>query len=299
MRYVMNESAHTTVTGGSLAPPGAQAYDIRAAMREGIPVPVACGRHSAASDEACLMELASLFASEPWSDHPASVHPVLAAVARAINDRVSDGARELLSPLVPQMTGTADVGPDGHSRPERCARLVLQCTGMALEASPFMAAEMESARLTALSVLSRPGAAAPAETEPTDARKNGTAVRRHAAALLDRLGLLNWLYASQAAIQAAQAVSIIAGAATGPAAQRDVQLCRLLRACTALCAGDAAVPHPARQAGDSPRSYQAAAVGGEMQQHGRGQTARTCPPYPVTRMLRPIGRGGLPAGRGR
>ena len=218
------------------------------------------------------MELASLFASEPWSDHPSSVHPVLAAVARAINDRVGDGARELLSPLVPQMTGTADVGPDGHTRPERCARLVLLCTRKALEASPFMAAEMESARLTALSVLSRPGAAVPA-----DAGESGTAVRRHAAALLDRLGLLNWLYASQAAIQAAQAVSIIAGAATGPAAQRDAQLCQLLRACTALCAGDAAVPHPAVQAGGSPRSYQAAAVGGEMQQHGRGQAARTCP----------------------
>jgi hypothetical protein len=216
-------------------------------MREGIPVPVASGRHSAAGDEACLMELASLFTSEPWSDHPASVHPVLAAVARAINDRVSDGARELLSPLVPQMTGTADVGPDGHTRPERCARLVLLCTRKALEVSSFMAAEMESARLTALSVLSRPGAAA-----PTDAGESGTAVRRHAAALLDRLSLLNRLYASQAAIHAAQAVSIIAGAATGPAAQRDAQLCQLLHACTALCAGDAAVPHPARQAGDSP-----------------------------------------------
>lgn len=222
------------------------------------------------------MELASIFASGPWSDHPASVHPVLAAVARVINDRVSDGARELLSPLVPQMTGTADVGPDGHTRPERCARLVLLCTRKALEASPFMAAEMESARLTALSVLSRPGAAAPAAA-PTDAGESGTAVRRHAAALLDRLGLLSWLYASQAAVQAAQAVSVIAGAATGPAAQRDAQLCQLLRACTALCAGDAAVPHPAGQAGDSPRSYQTTAVGGEMQQHGRGQTARTYP----------------------
>jgi hypothetical protein len=205
-----------------------------AAISHGIPVPVARGRHPAPGDEACLMELAAALTGEPWTDHPASVHPVLAAVARAVNDRVSDGARECLSPLVQLMTGTAGTGTGGRECPDRCARLVLLCAEKALELSPFMGAEMESARRTAFSVLSRP-----AGTGPVPAGQSGTAARRLAAALLDRLGLLPRMYTRHAAAQVTQAVSVIAGASAG---QRDAHLCRLLRACTALCAADPAAP---------------------------------------------------------
>jgi hypothetical protein len=166
------------------------------------------------------------------------------------------------------MVGTADAGPDGRPRPERCARLVLLCTRTALRLSPFMAAEMESARLTALSVLSRhataPAARAPsagitkggaAGTTKGEARMDGTAARRRTAALLDRLGLLSRGYPHQAAVQAAQAVSIIAGA--GPAAtrqataRRDAQLRELLWACTALCEAKVEIPPPPAPAGDA------------------------------------------------
>lgn len=79
------------------------------------------------------------------------------------------------------------------------------------------------------------GAPAPGE--------GGTAVRRRTAAALDRLGPLTRIYPRQAAVEAAQAVSVIAGAgaaATSQAAtQRDERLCELLRACTALCADEA------------------------------------------------------------
>ncbi len=74
------------------------------------------GPHRSVSDGACLMELASLLAGEPWSDHPASVHPVLGAVARAVNDRVSDTSRSRLAPLAPLtplMVGTAVLPPCG------------------------------------------------------------------------------------------------------------------------------------------------------------------------------------------
>jgi hypothetical protein len=218
--------------------PAAVSPEILVAIAAGLPVPVAPGRHPGPGDEACIMELASALAREPWSDHPACVHPVLAAVARAVNDRVGDAAREWLAPLVPRMIGTADAGPDGRPRPERCAELVLLCARTALRLSPFMAAEMESARLTGLSVLSRHDG------------NNGTAVRRRATALLDRLGLLSRVYPRQAAVEAAQAVSVIAGA--GPAvirqaaARRDAQLGELLRACTALCADDVPAPAPRR-----------------------------------------------------
>lgn len=196
------------------------------------------------------MELASLLAREPWSDHPASVHPVLAAVARAVNDWVSDEARNGLAALVPQMISTADAGPDGCARPERCARLVLLCAGRALQVSSFMAAEMESAQLTALSVLARHTVAPAGGRGHGGPRRDGTAVRRRTAALLDRAGLLSRLYPPQAAGEAAQAVSVIAGAspATGgraAAAQPDTELCDLLRACSALCQAEV----PARHAG--------------------------------------------------
>ena len=47
------------------------------------------------------MELASLLAGEPWSDHPACTHPLLAAVARHVNDHTSDGGRQRLTELIP------------------------------------------------------------------------------------------------------------------------------------------------------------------------------------------------------
>jgi len=226
------------------------------AVRAGLPVPVAPGRHRLAGDEACLMELASALAHEPWGDHPAGVHPVLAAVARAVNDRVSDGTRARLAALVPSMAGTADAGPDGYPRPELCARLVLLCARTALAVSPFLAAEMNSAALTALSVLARregppahqqgpaahqqgpaahqQGPAAhqqgpAAHREGPAIRAEGSAVRRAAASLLDRRGLLGRVYGRHAAGQAAQAVSVIAGAAG------EARLAGLLRDCVDLC----------------------------------------------------------------
>ncbi len=44
------------------------------------------------------MEAASWLAGEPWTDHPRSVHPVIAGVARAADDSVSDAERTGLWP---------------------------------------------------------------------------------------------------------------------------------------------------------------------------------------------------------
>jgi hypothetical protein len=84
------------------------------------------GRHKAAGHEACVMELVSFLNEEEWSDHPHCVQPVLAAAARAVNDRVSDQGRQRLVDLAPRLAGTAKadwlVG----------ARLVVLCTEAAL-----------------------------------------------------------------------------------------------------------------------------------------------------------------------
>ncbi|WP_390226852.1 hypothetical protein [Gryllotalpicola reticulitermitis] len=51
------------------------------------------------------MEFASFLAGERWSDHPACTDPVLAALARAVNDLVSDARRQELLGDVPRVIG--------------------------------------------------------------------------------------------------------------------------------------------------------------------------------------------------
>ncbi len=51
------------------------------------------------------MEYASYLAGERWSDRPACTHPALAALARLINDLISDDARSGLATLVPSVVG--------------------------------------------------------------------------------------------------------------------------------------------------------------------------------------------------
>src|SRR5262245_44452351 len=113
---------------------------------------LAKGRHKTAGHEACVMELVSLLNQEEWSDHPRCVQPVLAAVARAVNDRVSDQGRERLVELAPRLAGTAKA--DWLAG----ARLVARCAEAALE-SPGMShedwQELTGARRTARYLLSR------------------------------------------------------------------------------------------------------------------------------------------------
>ena len=88
------------------------------------------------------MELASYLAGERWSDHPACTHPLLAAVARDVNDYTSDAGRARLAGLIPSVIGLA--GEDLHID----ARIALHCTRTAL---PVVAAERQ--QVMAVSVL--------------------------------------------------------------------------------------------------------------------------------------------------
>ena len=51
------------------------------------------------------MEFASYLAGERWSDHPSCTHPLLAHLARLINDYTSDAERSRLIELVPSVVG--------------------------------------------------------------------------------------------------------------------------------------------------------------------------------------------------
>src|ERR671925_574081 len=100
------------------------------------------GKHRNPRKGACFMEFASVLAGERWSDHPACTHPLLAAVARHVNDFTSDDGRSRLAPLIPAVIGLT--GDDLHID----ARIALRSATMAL---PVVAAERQ--RVMAVSVL--------------------------------------------------------------------------------------------------------------------------------------------------
>jgi hypothetical protein len=56
------------------------------------------------------MEFASFMAGEPWSDHPTCTHPLLASLAREVNDRLSHDGRTRIVALIPDVIGV--VGDD-------------------------------------------------------------------------------------------------------------------------------------------------------------------------------------------
>jgi hypothetical protein len=63
------------------------------------------GKHRTPRSGGCFMEFASYLAGETWSDHPACTHPVLASLARMVNDCSSDDARSRLALLIPSVIG--------------------------------------------------------------------------------------------------------------------------------------------------------------------------------------------------
>jgi hypothetical protein len=69
------------------------------------------GKHRRPRDGACFMELASFVAGERWSDHPACTHPLLASLARLVNDATSDRDRQRLAPLIPDVIGLTSDDP--------------------------------------------------------------------------------------------------------------------------------------------------------------------------------------------
>lgn len=63
------------------------------------------GKHRSPKTGACFMEFASYLAGEPWSDAPQCTDPMLAHLARAVNDHLSDARRGELAPDIPRVIG--------------------------------------------------------------------------------------------------------------------------------------------------------------------------------------------------
>src|ERR687884_1468311 len=88
-------------------------------------VRLSAGRHRSPHAGACVMELASMLADEPFSDRPHSSSPVIGAFLRTYNDGVDDERRQDLYPLAALIVGTAGSRRIERDRASRCLEFAL------------------------------------------------------------------------------------------------------------------------------------------------------------------------------
>jgi hypothetical protein len=77
------------------------------------------GKHESPDEGACVMELASMLAGEAFSDHPASVCPVIGSLLRSYNDAVDHDRRQDLYECAALVVGTAGPRSLRRTRAER------------------------------------------------------------------------------------------------------------------------------------------------------------------------------------
>ena len=74
------------------------------------------GSHTTPEQGHCFIEAASMFAKEPFSDHPACVSPYLRSFGITLNDRATDERRQDLVQFIQLVVGTAGDGLDEKRR---------------------------------------------------------------------------------------------------------------------------------------------------------------------------------------
>ena len=79
------------------------------------------GAHASPARGACVVELASMLAGEPFSDRPRSVCPVIAGFLRSYNDLLPEGEHRHLYPLAALVVGSASTWPVRRRRALRLA----------------------------------------------------------------------------------------------------------------------------------------------------------------------------------
>jgi hypothetical protein len=101
-------------------------------------IKLAKGKHASPEKGVCVMELASMLAGEPFSDHPACACPVISSFLRSYNDSIDDERRQDLYAYASKVVGSrapasvqrarvdrlAAWGLDLHLRQQRWTRLV-------------------------------------------------------------------------------------------------------------------------------------------------------------------------------
>ena len=104
------------------------------------------GKHRSPRKGACFMEMASYLAGERWSDRPRCTHPLLAGLARSVNDHMSDTNRSDLVALIPSVIGLTTDDPRAD------ARIAWRC---AIAALPVASASRQNTLAVAVLVTDR------------------------------------------------------------------------------------------------------------------------------------------------
>jgi hypothetical protein len=84
------------------------------------------GKHSSPDHGACVMELASMLGGEPFSDHPASVCPVIGVLLRTYNDALDDGGRQELYAYAAKAVGSRGSRDVERARADRLTAWALE-----------------------------------------------------------------------------------------------------------------------------------------------------------------------------
>jgi hypothetical protein len=87
------------------------------------------GKHASPEDGACVMELASMLAGESFTDHPASVCPVIGSFLRAYNDSVDNDRRQDLYAYAAKVVGSRGSAAVQRARADRLVAWALQMRG--------------------------------------------------------------------------------------------------------------------------------------------------------------------------
>jgi hypothetical protein len=80
------------------------------------------GKHTSPEDGACVMELASMLAGEPFSDHPVTVCPVIGSFLRSYNDSIDDRRRQSLYEYASKVVGSRAAQRAQQARADRLAQ---------------------------------------------------------------------------------------------------------------------------------------------------------------------------------
>lgn len=93
------------------------------------------------------MELVSVLAGERWTDAPRCTHPLLARLARLVNDAVDDGARQALAQHAPTLVGLRSDDPVERRRWDAELALLAATTALPV-AAPWHQRPLAAALLT-------------------------------------------------------------------------------------------------------------------------------------------------------
>jgi hypothetical protein len=88
------------------------------------------GKHRDPDHGACVMELASMLAGEPFSDRPRCVDPVIAGFLRTYNDGIDDRRRQDLYPVASEVVVTRGVASVQAERARLCLRWAQERYGL-------------------------------------------------------------------------------------------------------------------------------------------------------------------------